>query len=62
MSSDGDRVVAADTLRFMTRNEIAAFLKAARFDRVTWRGDWEGSPFRPDSPEIIAIADTRSSP
>jgi SAM-dependent methyltransferase len=49
-------VVVPDTLRFMDQPEVAAFLAAARFTRVTWSGEWDGSPFTPASPEIIAIA------
>jgi hypothetical protein len=35
---------------------VAAFLRAAGLTRVTWYGDWDGSPYGPASPEIIAIA------
>jgi len=51
-----DALVVPDTLRFMDQAEVAAFLTAAGLTRVTWNGDWDGSPYRPASPEIIAIA------
>ena len=40
--------------------EVAQFLAEAGFDRVTWHGDWDGAPFGPASPEIIAVAGYRS--
>ncbi len=49
-------VVVPDTLRFTDQPEVAAFLAEAGLTRVTWYGDWDGSPYTPDSPEIIAIA------
>ena len=45
-----------DTLRFMDRGQVAAFLAEAGLTQVTWYGDWDGSPCGPASPEIIAIA------
>jgi SAM-dependent methyltransferase len=52
----GDTVVVPDTLRFMEQAEVAAFLAEAGLARVTWHGDWDGSPYGPASPEIIAVA------
>ena len=52
----GDKVVASDTLRFMEKDELCAFLGSAGFDDVTMLGDWNGSPAGPESPELIAIA------
>ena len=53
----GDRtVVVPDTLRFMDQAAVAGFLAEAGLTRVTWYGDWDGSPCGPASPEIIAIA------
>jgi SAM-dependent methyltransferase len=49
-------VVVPDTLRFMDQPEVAAFLAEAGLTQVTWDGDWDGSPYTPASPEIIAIA------
>ena len=49
-------VVVPDTLRFMDQAEVAGFLAEAGLTRVTWYGDWDGSPCGPASPEIIAIA------
>lgn len=49
-------VVVPDTLRFMDRGQVAAFLAEAGLTQVTWYGDWDGSPCGPASPEIIAVA------
>jgi ubiquinone/menaquinone biosynthesis C-methylase UbiE len=55
-TDDGDTVVVPDTLRFMEQAQVAAFLAEAGLARVTWYGDWDGSPYGPASPEIIAVA------
>ncbi|MBM3532340.1 MAG: class I SAM-dependent methyltransferase [Alphaproteobacteria bacterium] len=52
----GDSAVTASTLRFMTQDEVAHALGESGLDPVTWYGDWDGSPFHVDSPEIIVIA------
>ena len=51
-----DPVVVPDTLRFMDQARVAAFLAEAGLAQVTWYGDWDGSPYGPASPEIIAVA------
>jgi SAM-dependent methyltransferase len=51
-----DPVVVPDTLRFMDQAQVAAFLAEAGLTQVTWYGDWDGSPYGPASPEIIAVA------
>jgi ubiquinone/menaquinone biosynthesis C-methylase UbiE len=51
-----DVVVAPTTLRFMSRDALAGFLAEAGFTEVDWYGDWDRSPIRATSPEIIAIA------
>ncbi len=51
-----DDVVTATTLRFMSRDRLAAFLAQAGFSDVTWHGDWDHACWTPDSPEIIAVA------
>jgi ubiquinone/menaquinone biosynthesis C-methylase UbiE len=51
-----DIVVAISTLRFMSRDKLAAFLREAGFAEVTWFGDWDRSPATAVSPEIIVIA------
>lgn len=51
-----DVVVAPSTLRFVGQLQLAAALAAAGFGEVTWLGDWDGSPLRETSHEIIAIA------
>jgi len=52
----GDVVVAPDTLRFMSRDELAAFLADAGFTALTWYGNWDRSPVSSASPEIVVIA------
>ncbi|MEZ5830716.1 MAG: class I SAM-dependent methyltransferase [Dongiaceae bacterium] len=51
-----DKVVARDTLRFMSQAELAAFLADAGFRDLTWFGNWDRSPVSATSPEIIAVA------
>lgn len=51
-----DVVVALTTLRFMSRDELAAFLAETGFTEITWFGDWDRSPIGAASPEIIVIA------
>ena len=51
-----DPVVVPDTLRFMGQAQVAGFLAEAGLAQVTWYGDWDGSPYGPASPEIIAVA------
>ncbi len=53
-----DVATTASTLRFMDRDEVAAFLAEAGLTDVTWHGDWDRSPLGPASPEIIAVART----
>ena len=51
-----DLVVATSTLRVMSREELAAFLREAGFTDVIWFGNWDRSPISVASPEIIVIA------
>lgn len=51
-----DTVVATTTLRFMSRDELAAFLAEAGFTDITWFGDWDRSAVSATSPEIIVVA------
>ncbi len=51
-----DVVVAPHSLRFMDRDRLAGFLAEAGFDNVLWYGDWTGSAWQQESPEIIAVA------
>jgi ubiquinone/menaquinone biosynthesis C-methylase UbiE len=53
---DGECVMTVSTLRFMCREELAAFLSDSGFAEVSWYGDWGGSSPGPMSSEIIAIA------
>jgi SAM-dependent methyltransferase len=57
-----DPVVVPDTLRFMDQAQVAAFLAEAGLAQVTWYGDWDGSPYGPGSPEIIAVASGDARP
>jgi SAM-dependent methyltransferase len=54
--ADDDIVIVPDTLRFMDQGQVAAFLAGAGYTGVTWYGDWDRSPAREASPEIIAVA------
>jgi hypothetical protein len=40
----------------MDQPELSVFLAEAGLTEVTWYGDWDGSPYGPSSPEIIAVA------
>jgi len=53
---DGAVSVSPSTLRFVARDELAGHLSDAGFTDVEWYGDWDGSPIKPDSPEIIVVA------
>jgi len=53
---DGTTAAEPSTLRFMTRDELAAFLDRAGFADIAWHGGWDGSPLGSASPEIIAVA------
>jgi len=44
------------TLRLRTATEIAALLRSAGFDEVTYYGDWDGSPFHHRADCLIALA------
>jgi ubiquinone/menaquinone biosynthesis C-methylase UbiE len=50
-----DKVVGADTLRFMGESELARHLADAGFARQNWYGNWDRSPVGPDRPELIVI-------
>ena len=51
-----DVAVGRDTLRFMSKDELAAFLAEAGFTEVTWSGDWNHAPLTQSSPEFVVIA------
>jgi SAM-dependent methyltransferase len=46
----------AHSLRLRTATEIAGLLGAAGFGDSRYFGDWDGTPFRHDSPRLIAVA------
>jgi SAM-dependent methyltransferase len=52
----GDVAVGRDTLRFVSREELAGFLAEAGFTDVTWFGDWDRAPLAPSSPEFVVVA------
>lgn len=52
----GRRETSRSTLRFPSRNTIAALLMETGFSRIEWFGDWNGSAFAADSREIITLA------
>jgi ubiquinone/menaquinone biosynthesis C-methylase UbiE len=51
-----DVSVGRDTLRFMTQEELAAFLADAGFTEIAWFGDWDRSPLTAASPEFVVVA------
>jgi len=51
-----DVAVGRDTLRFMSRDELAAFLAEAGFVEVVWYGDWNRAPLMASSPEFVVVA------
>jgi ubiquinone/menaquinone biosynthesis C-methylase UbiE len=51
-----DKVVGADTLRFVGADDLAQHLKDQGFLRQTWYGNWDRSPVGSDSPELIVLA------
>ncbi len=53
----GERRISESTLRFPGRDTVAQLIAAAGFSSVEWLGDWDGTPLRPHSPEIIVIAE-----
>ena len=46
---------ASSRIRFASRDEIAARIAEAGLKIDRWLGDWHGSPFTPDAPEIIPV-------
>ena len=55
-------MVATTTLRFMSRDQLAAFLAESGFTNITWFGDWDRSAISSASPEIIVIAGGDGAP
>jgi ubiquinone/menaquinone biosynthesis C-methylase UbiE len=51
-----DVAIGRDTLRFMTQQELSAFLVEAGFTDVTWFGDWDRAPLTARSPEFVVVA------
>ncbi|MCO6176763.1 bifunctional 2-polyprenyl-6-hydroxyphenol methylase/3-demethylubiquinol 3-O-methyltransferase UbiG [Ciceribacter sp. RN22] len=56
LTETAEQRTGASTLRFPSRDTIARLLDEAGFHTVHWYGDWDRSPFAPQSPEIIAAA------
>lgn len=48
--------ISESVLAFRTQVEIEALLRRAGFADIEFLGDWDGRPFRLESPEIIVIA------
>jgi len=48
-----ETVTSVSTLRFVTRALIERYAQDAGFEVATVKGDWDGSPFTEQSPEII---------
>ena len=56
LKSTGERLISESTLRFPDPQTIAQLLHDSGFGQIDWIGDWDGSAFSDDSPEIIVIA------
>lgn len=54
--SDGTTAASQNTLRFTPRDGVVAELEAAGFSIVDVYGDWDRSPFRRTSSEMIIVA------
>ena len=52
----GEELESPQTIRFPTQSEVALQLAAAGFTPEIWCGDWDGTPYSEQSPEIIIIA------
>jgi SAM-dependent methyltransferase len=55
-AADGTVLVSRSALRFLDQPALATHLAHAGFSDTRWISDWDGSSFRPDSREIIALA------
>jgi hypothetical protein len=55
-AATGQDIVSASTLRFRSRTEIENALEAAGFEPPIVYGDWDRSPVRGPSPELIFVA------
>jgi ubiquinone/menaquinone biosynthesis C-methylase UbiE len=53
---EAEPLVSSSTLRFLEKDDLAARLAAAGFERSEWFGDWDASPFTETSREIIVVA------
>lgn len=54
--ADGETAVASSALRFLDDRAILAHLAEAGLKAIDVQGDWNGSAFSPQSPEIIVTA------
>ncbi len=52
----GEELISHDALRFRSLEEIEAGLAVAGFSMQRVYGDWDRSPARADSPELIVVA------
>lgn len=59
---DGTHLRAVETLRFRSPAEVEASLADAGFEIGSRWGDWDRSPFSPDSAELIVVARLRPEP
>jgi SAM-dependent methyltransferase len=51
----GDKVVGADTLRFVSQSDLGRHLEDAGLDKQIWYGNWDKSPVGPHGPELIVV-------
>lgn len=52
----GEEVISVNELVFRSQDEITAALSGTGFEIETVYGDWNGSPMKADSPEMIFVA------
>jgi SAM-dependent methyltransferase len=55
----GEELLGHSRLRFPTREAVEAECVAAGLELIEWSGDWDGSPLREDSIEMIAVTRTQ---
>jgi len=55
----GNRIHAHSDIRFTPKDTIAELIEEAGLAVETWLGDWPGTPWTPEAPEIIPIVRLR---
>jgi hypothetical protein len=55
-------LVSRGALRFIEPNHLRTLLLRTGFRVDAWLGDWDRTPLRPQSPEVIVVALAASRP